>query len=160
MKDINNGFGLPIDHELQRKGRFVVKFLGDSRIPQWLVQSINIPTIENNKLGNIEIEFINIIGIPINGYILDIINDGKKILKDRNILIKILNKLFPKIHKVKPYLFSIEIIAIDPTGIEIEKWCVDITKIISVDFGSFYYGLNDCCTTRVILEPLNSKLIF
>lgn len=140
----------PFQYEYKRINRFMVEFPEELGLESWMVQNISKPKFENNKWQNIEIDFIDPIGPSASQKLHELIrlNNNKKF--------QILD-LFKK-HK-KP-IFEFTILALDPTGVEVEKWIICVKAILYVDFGKFDYNNDNITHLKMILKPLDCVLLF
>ena len=91
-------------------------------------------------MGNIKIEFINPIGPSTSQSLFEIVEFLKTNVNDCKTL------------------FSIKITSLDPTGVEVEEWVVNIEKVLTINFGELDYGDNDILKPFLILKPLNCIL--
>lgn len=126
---------LPIQFEPKRNNRFIVLFDKSINLPSWSVQKINKPKFTNNEWDNIKIDFIDPIGPSTS------------------------SKLF-ELCKTKNKDFTFEIISLDPTGVEIEKWLIVVENILTINFGDLDYSDDDIQKPYIVIKPSSCNLIF
>jgi len=143
-KEPTNFRPAPMEFEPRRTNRFFVEFPHLFNILAFTVQKINKPKLifKNNtyEWSNISIEFIDLIGPSTSQGLFRMI----EFCKDHQILMD----------NQRP-LFNFTITDLDPTGVEIGTWLVEVKEISSVDFGDCEYdnpGLQIC---KLSLKPLN-----
>jgi hypothetical protein len=133
-----------VAYEPRRTNRFIVDFPYMFNIPSYTVKKINKPklTFKDNTYvwSNILIEFIDLIGPSTSRGIFEMIQFCKnyQIAIDQN----------------QP-LFNFTIIDLDPTGVGVGTWTIEVKEISSVDFGDCEYdnpGLQIC---KLSIKPLN-----
>lgn len=137
-------FNVPSKIDIKRDNRFIVEFPKEFGIESYFIQGTTKPMWINGEWQNIQIEFIDPIGPSMSVAIVSLMEFFKK------------NK--PGFFSKKRSLFSINIKALDPTGVEVEKWTIGIEKLISVDFGSYHYGNDDIQKISLILKPSDCTL--
>ena len=127
------------DFEPKLNYRFKVEFPQELEIPKYSVISIDKPkfvTGTNDHTQGIwqpmEIIFVDLIGPSTSDALYKLKNGGLK---------------------------SLSIISLDPTGVEIEEWKIDIDYIMSIDFGNLDYGSNKIQKITMIISPSNCTLV-
>lgn len=138
-------FKMPTEIEPKRDSRFSVEFPIELNIESYLVQSISKPKLVNGKWENITTTLLDVVHPSTSDTIFKLIDYCKK------------NKsgIFSK----KKPLFTIKLKSLDATGFELEAWYINIEKLISVDFGNYDYGSNDIQKIKVVLKPLDCRLV-
>lgn len=138
----------PIYAEPRRNNRFMVEFPHLFDIPSFTVQKINKPKLvfKNNtyEWNNISIEFIDLIGPSTSNGLFRMI----EFCKDHQILMD----------NQRP-LFNFTITDLDPTGVNVGSWLIEVREISSVDFGDCEYDSRDIQTCKLVIKPLNCRLI-
>ena len=122
-----------IEYELYRKKRFVVVFPEKFEIQSYLVQKVNKPKMLHGVWQDFYFEFIDVVADSISPKIMDMLN-------------------YCNLNRNSP-LFTMVLVGLDPFGIEIERWTVQVSEIVSVDFGEYDYGNDDMQMVKVILRP-------
>jgi len=123
-------------YEPKRNNRFLVEFPEQFNVQQWVVQKINKPKFSDGKWENIKIEFIDPI-VP----------------STSQSLFKIVEFLKTNVNDSKT-LFNIKIKSLDPTGVEVEEWVVNVEKVLTINFGELDYGDVKIQQPYLILKPL------
>ncbi len=141
---------VPIQQEPKRNNRFIVEFPEIFQIESFLVQNSTKPTLilKNSKYHwkNIDIEFIDVIGPSTTRCIMNMVefyknNKKKWFQKKRNIL------------------FEFNLKLLDPVGVVIEHWQIQVEQLLMADFGHCDYhddGIQKC---KIRLKPYNCILI-
>lgn len=136
---------LPSQYEPKVSNRFIVEFPEHFNMPPYFIQSVTKPRLINrkwwmgNKWENIEIKTLDPIGPSMTSAVVEFIDFCE------------LNK--PSLFSKNRELFEFTIKALDPTGIEVEKWVIGVKKLISVDFGKFDYENKDLQVIKILLKP-------
>ena len=148
---------VPIEQEPKRKNRFVLEFPTELGIESYLVQTTGKPTLEINpteipfmntssfvagrsKWGTIEVKFIDVIGPSTTQKVMEWVRlhfesatgrMGYAIGYKKNLVLK----------------------ALDPTGVEVEKWTLIGSMITNVAFGDNDYSSDDLAEVTITLQP-------
>lgn len=146
--ELANFHQFPIAQEPKRVNRFIVTFPRVFRIESYLIQKITRPKFRlvngSYQWDNIEVDLIDVIG-PSTAHSLCTMAEFCK-----------------KIKETKPDnqpLFSFFINDLDPTGVEIGHWIIDVGELLLIDFGNYDYNDDDGIQTcRVILKPLRCRV--
>lgn len=145
---------VPVEHEPKFENRFIVCFPERFQMESFVVQKINRPSISLSPSGyewnNIEIEFLDLIGPSTTKRIYDIIKFCKREKKKKKWL------FFKRKENI---LFSIHLISLDPCGIEIERWVIEVKDVLSANFGEFDYTSDELQKCSITLKPFNCTLI-
>ena len=125
----------PLIYEPIRNNRFVVKFPSEIGIQSWTVDSISTPNIINGKWNNTNVNIMNLISENTPIRVLD------NLLKNKN--------------------FDVTFEFLDPTGVSIQKWIINIKKVISIDFGGLIeYGNDKINIISIVMETKKCNLSF
>ena len=117
-------FAPVIAAEPKRPNRFMVEFPHDFNIPSYVIQKITRPKlrfIENDyHWDNIELELIDLIGPSTTAGLMTMVEFCKNwdIARTNN----------------QP-LFSFLLTDLDPTGLNVGVWIIDVKELVLVDFG-------------------------
>lgn len=148
---------IPVEQEPKKKNRFVLEFPTELGIESYLVQTSGKPKLEignveipymnsstwvagRSKWGTIDIEFIDVIGPSTTQKINEWISlhfeaatglMGYAIGYKKNLVLK----------------------ALDPVGVEVEKWTLVGSFITSADFDSFDYGDEGFIKCKITIQP-------
>ena len=130
----------PMQHEPKRNDRFLVEFPKQFNIQPWCIQKINKPKFTDGKWEDIRIDFIDPIGPSTSRCLFKIVNFIESNSCDNR------------------KLFEVRIKSLDPTGVGVEEWVVNVEKVLTINFGELDYG--DCESQKpfLILKPLNCVL--
>jgi len=132
--------GIPFDYEPKRENRFFLEFPTELGIEEWKIQEVKRPSMTINA---VEIPFINETNYVAGKY------------KWETIDIKLIDTIGPststqimewvRLHAesltgrmgyAAGYKKNLIIKALDPTGVQVEKWFLEQCMITSVDFGN------------------------
>jgi len=127
-------------YEPKRNSRFLVEFPEQFNVQQWSIQKINKPKFSDGKWENIKVEFIDPIAPSTSQSLFKVVEFLKTNVNDSKTL------------------FSIKIKSLDPTGVEVEEWVINVEKVLTIDFGELDYGDDKIQQPYLILKPLNCIL--
>jgi len=130
----------PVEREPKRESSFVVEFPKESSIEPWFVRSIDRPKLVDLKWQNIEIEFIDVIAPSTSEALYKFV-------------------LFLQTQTENKILFSFYIKSIDPTGLEVEKWLINVAEVPLIDFGKYDYGDSKMQTCKMIVKPFSCIIV-
>lgn len=138
-----------INFEPKRIHRFMIEF---PNVNSYLIQKINKPKYINGKWSDIKIEFIDLISPSSSQQLFGLTNpkDYPIVFDERSFVDKLLGKP----------IFTFMIKALDPTGVVIENWTIDVKKIKSIDFGEFDYGNDGVAFLNLTIQPKKCVLNF
>ncbi len=146
---------IPIAQEPKRNNRFIVEFPEQFNIEPYVIQSTTKPRLTftqktfnlfniwkystvKSTWSNIEMTLFDPIGPSSSAAVVDLIK-------------------FCDVNQGDT-LFSFTIKALDPTGIEVETWTIDVDSLVSVDFGSYDYSKDGLQKITMILKPSDCRL--
>ena len=130
----------PKQYEPKRNNRFLVEFPEQFNVQQWGVQKINKPKFSDGKWENIKIEFIDPIAPSTSQSLFKIVEFLKTNVNDSKTL------------------FDVKIKSLDPTGVEVEEWVVNVEKVLTINFGELDYSDDKIQQPYLILKPLDCIL--
>jgi len=139
---------VPIYAEPRRNNRFMVEFPHMFNIEAFTVRNVNKPKfiLKDNCYvwSDISLEFIDLIGPSASRGLFNMIEFCKnhQILKDN-----------------KQPLFNFNITDLDPVGADIGTWVVEVEDLVLVDFGDCEYDSTEIQTCKLVIKPLNCRLI-
>lgn len=55
-------------------------------------------------------------------------------------------------------IFDFKIYSLDPVGIKIEEWVINVEKIVSINFGDLAHGDDNIQQPYLVIKPLNCVL--
>lgn len=129
------------NYEPKRNNRFIVEFPEQFKIKPYVVQKINKPKFTDGKWNDIKIEFIDLVGSSVS-----------------KSLCLVIDFLKTKIESENSILFDIDIYSLDPTGVKIENWVINVEKVVTINFGDLAYGDDNIQRPYLIVKPLNCVL--
>lgn len=148
---------VPVEQEPKRKNRFTLEFPTELGIESTLVQTSGKPSLEigsteipymnsstwvsgRYKWNTLDIEFIDVIGPSTTQKIMEWVRlhaesatgrQGYAIGYKKNLVLK----------------------ALDPTGVEVEKWTLIGCLITNASFDDFDYGADDVAKVKITIQP-------
>lgn len=130
-----------INFEPKRLHRFKVDF---PHVKDFTIQKIDKPKLVNGKWSDIKIELIDLVGPSTSQIVFGLTNplNYTIVFDKRSLLDKILGKP----------IFTITIYGLDPIGVEIEKWSIEIKRVKLINFGEYDYSNDGISTISLILE--------
>lgn len=148
---------VPIEQEPKRKNRFVLEFPTELGIESFLVQTSAKPSLNINKTEipymnsstfvagrsvwqEMEITFIDVIGPSTTQKVMEWVRLHFETATGR-------------MGYAVGYKKNLVLKALDPNGVEIEKWTLVGCQIVSTNFDSFDYGADDLAMVTVTIQP-------
>jgi len=129
-----------VNYEMKKNASFFVEFPEQFNIREWSLIKINKPKFKNGKWENIKMVFVDPIGPSTSESLFEVIRYLKE--KDRK------NEFF---------LFNIAINSLDPTGVVIERWVINVADVY-IDFGDLNYKNDKIQKVRMIVKPFDCYL--
>jgi hypothetical protein len=148
---------VPIEQEPKRKNRFTLEFPTELGIESYLVQTSAKPSLNINKTEipymntstfvagrsvwqEMEITFIDVIGPSTTQKVIEWIRLHFESATGR-------------MGYAVGYKKNLVLKALDPTGIEVEKWTLIGCQIVSANFDSFDYSADDLAMVTITIQP-------
>ncbi|MFA5068069.1 MAG: hypothetical protein WC466_08575 [Candidatus Izemoplasmatales bacterium] len=148
---------VPVEQEPKRKNRFVLEFPTELGIASFLVQTSGKPSMEINsteipymntstwvagrfKWSTIDIEFIDVIGPSTTQKIMEWVRLHAESATGR-------------MGYAIGYKKNIVMKALDPTGVEVEKWTLIGCTITNAAFDDNDYSSDDITKVKVTIQP-------
>lgn len=148
---------VPIEQEPKRKNRFVLEFPTELGIESYLVQTSGKPSMEINateipymntsswvagrfKWSTIEVKFIDVIGPSTTQKVMEWVRLHAESASGR-------------MGYAVGYKKNLVLKALDPTGVEVEKWTLIGCMIQNVAFGDYDYSADDLAEVTITLQP-------
>lgn len=149
--------GIPFDYEPKKKNRFFVEFADELGIEVWKVQTMARPKMSINpveihwinevnyvagkyKWEALEITFIDTIGPSTSTKLMEWVRLHAESLTGR-------------MGYAAGYKKTITIKALDPTGVEVEKWVLQQCMITNIDFGDNAQDDDEVQTVSLTVQP-------
>lgn len=148
---------VPIEQEPKRVNRFVLEFPSELGIDSFIVQTSGKPKMTINSVPieymntktfvsgkfffeTMDIEFIDVIGPSTTQKVQEWINLHAEAATGR-------------MGYAVGYKKNLVLKALDPTGVEVEKWSLVGCQITSADFGSYDYATDDVLKIKITIQP-------
>ncbi len=148
---------VPIDQEPKLKNRFVLEFPSDIGIESYLVQTAKKPSI---KIDKIEIPFMNTKSYMAGKYyfdemtitFIDVIgpSTSQKIMEWVRLHAE---PATGKMGYAVGYKKNLVLKALDPVGVEVEKWDLIGCQITSAEFDEYSYEANELLKVTLTIQP-------
>lgn len=147
----------PIEQEPKRKNRFYLEFPTELGFESYLVQTAGKPKIEigsteipfmntstwvagRYKWGTMDIEFIDVIGPSTTQKVMEWVRLHAE-------------SATGKMGYAVGYKKNLVLKALDPVGVDVEKWTLVGCQITNADFDSFDYGSDDVMKCKITIQP-------
>jgi len=148
---------VPVEQEPKRKNRFTLEFPTELGIDSYLVQTSGKPKIELNnveiqymntstfvagryKWGTLDIEFIDVIGPSTTQKVMEWVRLHAESATGR-------------MGYAIGYKKNLVLKALDPVGIEVEKWTMVGCFITNAEFDDYDYGADDLSKVKITIQP-------
>ena len=146
--------GIPFEYEPKRVNRFFAEFADELGIEVWKVQKFKRPSM---KINSVPIMFMNEQNYVAGRYTWDSLSIdfldpiGPSSSQQLMEWVRLhAESLTGRMGYAAGYKKNILLKALDPTGIEVEKWFLEQCQIVSIDFGENSY--EDDALTKITLE--------
>lgn len=147
----------PIEYELLRKNRFILRFPSDLGIQEWWVSSVTRPSYTSSKT---EIPFINTKNYVIGQYAWEEIT---LVLKDpigpsaSQAVMEWVRLHSESISGRQGYAVAYKrdlvLQMLDPNGVVVSQWILKEAMIVSAKFSELSYDGDDLATVDLTLQP-------
>ena len=149
--------GVPFDFEPKRENRFYAEFADELGIEVWKVQTFKRPTM---SINSVEIPFINETNYVAGKYkwetmdvtFIDTIGPSTTIQLMEWVRLHA-ESLTGRMGYAAGYKKNINLKALDPTGVEVEKWFIEQAQIVDVDFGTNDHSSDELQKITVTIQP-------
>lgn len=148
---------VPIEQEPKRKNRFYLEFPTELNIESYLVQTSGKPKLTINsveipyqntsnfvlgraKWETMDIEFLDVIGPSTTQKVLDWVRLG-------------FESATGQMGYAVGYKKNLVLKALDPVGVDVEKWTLIGCQITSYDTDSYDYGSDDIIKVKITIQP-------
>jgi len=135
-----------VTYEPKKKNRFLLNFPVEFELQQWIIFEATRPSmrVENDMIlwDDLTIKLRDPIGPSTSQKLMELIHPD------------INNN-----HKVKE-VFNLEIEMLDPTGVVVERWCVNNCNFKSIDFGSLSTDSDDLVVCTLVISVGEVILLF
>lgn len=148
---------VPIDQEPKLKNRFVLEFPSELGIESYLVQTAKKPSMKIEKItipymnsqsyvagkyyfDEMEISFIDVIGPSTSQKIMEWVRLHAE-------------PATGKMGYAVGYKKNLVLKALDPVGVEVEKWTLVGCQIVSASFDEYSYEANELLKCSITIQP-------
>jgi hypothetical protein len=149
--------GIPFEYEPKRVNRFFVEFPDELGIEVWKVQKIKRPS---KKINSVPIPFVNETNYVAGKYTWDEMtitfldpigpSTSQQVMEWVRLHAE---SLTGRMGYAAGYKKNLLLKALDPTGIEVEKWFLEQCMVTGVDFGDNDYTSDDLSNVVVTFQP-------
>jgi len=148
---------VPVEQEPKRKNRFVLEFPTELGIESYLVQTSGKPSLEINateipymntstwvsgryKWNTLDVEFIDVIGPSTTQKVMEWVRLHAESATGR-------------MGYAIGYKKNLVLKALDPTGVEVEKWTLIGCIISNASFDDYDYSADDVAKVKITIQP-------
>jgi hypothetical protein len=149
--------GVPFEYEPKRVNRFFAEFADELGIEVWKVQKFKRPSM---KINSVEINYMNERNYVAGRYNWDVMQVtfidpiGPSTSQQLMEWVRLhAESLTGRMGYAAGYKKNILLKALDPTGIEVEKWFLEQCMITSIDFGDNSYDEDTLTNVVIDLQP-------
>jgi len=149
--------GIPFEYEPKRINRFFAEFADELGIEVWKVQKFKRPSM---KINSVEINFMNERNYVAGRYNWDSMSVtfldpiGPSTSQQLMEWVRLhAESLTGRMGYAAGYKKNILLKALDPAGIEVEKWFLEQCQIVSIDFGDNSYDEDALTNITLELQP-------
>ncbi len=146
--------GIPMEFEPKRVNRFFAEFPDELGIEVWQVQEFKRPSL---NINSVPIQYLNHENYVAGRYNWDTMSIrfldpiGPSTSQQLMEWVRLhAESLTGRMGYAAGYKKDLRLKALDPTGIEVEKWSIEQAQIVSIDFGDNNY--EDDALTNITLE--------
>jgi hypothetical protein len=149
--------GIPFDYEPKRENRFFAEFADDLGIEVWKVQTFKRPAM---SINSVEVPFINETNYVAGKYkwetmditFIDTIGPSTSVQLMEWVRLHA-ESLTGRMGYAAGYKKNINLKALDPTGVEVEKWFLEQCMITNVSFGNNDMGSDELQMITLTIQP-------
>lgn len=154
----------PVQYELLRKNRFLLRFPSDLGIQEWWVSNCSRPGITNNS---VEIQFLNTSNYVIGRYTWDEINVTLRDPIGPSASQAVME--WVRLHSESvsgrqgyavAYKRDLILEMLDPTGTAVSQWIIKEAMITKASFSELDYAGDELATINLTLRPFYCILSF
>jgi len=149
--------GIPFNYEPKRVNRFFAEFADELGIEVWKVQKFKRPSM---KINSVQIDYMNERNYVAGRYTWEAMSltfldpIGPSTSQQLMEWVRLhAESLTGRMGYAAGYKKNILLKALDPTGIEVEKWFLEQCMITSIDFGENDYGTDDLTNITLEIQP-------
>lgn len=149
--------GMPFEYEPKRVNRFFAEFSDELGIEVWKIQKFKRPSM---KINSVPIPFVNQQNYVAGRYTWDEMSltfldpIGPSTSQQLMEWVRLhAESLTGRMGYAAGYKKNILLKALDPTGVEVEKWFIEQAMITGIDFGENDYSTDDLTNINVTIQP-------
>lgn len=149
--------GIPFEYEPKRVNRFFAEFSDELGIEVWKVQKFTRPKM---KINPVQIPFVNEMNYVSGRYTWDALSVtfldpiGPSTSQQLMEWVRLhAESLTGRMGYAAGYKKNILLKALDPTGVEVEKWFLEQCMITEIDFGENDYANDELTNVTLTLQP-------
>jgi len=149
--------GIPFNYEPKRVNRFFAEFADELGIEVWKVQKFKRPSM---KINSVQIDYMNERNYVAGRYTWEAMSltfldpIGPSTSQQLMEWVRLhAESLTGRMGYAAGYKKNILLKALDPTGVEVEKWFLEQCMITSIDFGENDYGTDDLTNITLEIQP-------
>jgi hypothetical protein len=149
--------GIPFDYEPKRVNRFYAEFANELGIEVWKIQKFKRPSM---KINSVAIPYMNEQNYVAGRYTWDTMSltfldpIGPSTSQQLMEWVRLhAESLTGRMGYAAGYKKNILLKALDPTGVEVEKWFLEHCMITSIDFGENDYGSDELTNITLEIQP-------
>ena len=149
--------GIPFNYEPKRVNRFFAEFADELGIEVWKVQKFKRPSM---KINSVQIDYMNERNYVAGRYTWEAMSltfldpIGPSTSQQFMEWVRLhAESLTGRMGYAAGYKKNILLKALDPTGVEVEKWFLEQCMITSIDFGENDYGTDDLTNITLEIQP-------
>lgn len=153
--------GIPMQYEPKRSNRFFAEF-GDIGVEVWKIQKFKRPSM---KINSVPIQFMNEQNYVAGRYTWDEMSltfldpIGPSTSQQLMEWVRLhAESLTGREGYAAGYKKNIILKAVDPTGVEVEKWTIEECMITGIDFGENSYEDDGLTTITLTIQPYRCVL--
>lgn len=149
--------GMPFEYEPKRVNRFFAEFSDELGIEVWKIQKFKRPSM---KINSVPIPFVNEQNYVAGRYTWDEMSitfldpigpsTSQQLMEWTRLHAE---SLTGRMGYAAGYKKNILLKALDPTGVEVEKWFIEQAMVTGVDFGDNDYGNDELTNITVTIQP-------
>ena len=149
--------GIPFEYEPKRVNRFFAEFANELGIEVWKVQKFKRPSM---KINSVQIDYMNERNYVAGRYNWETMSVtfidpiGPSTSQQLMEWVRLhAESLTGRMGYAAGYKKNILLKALDPTGVEVEKWFLEQCMITSIDFGDNDHGSDELSNITLELQP-------
>ena len=155
---------MPVPYEPKKQNRFILRFPSSLGINEWFVITASRPKI---AIGEVEIPFLNTSTWVAGRFTWDAIDVtfkdpiGPSAAQALMEWVRLhAESVTGRMGYAAGYKKDIELEMLDPTGVVVEKWILQVSMLTNVDFGSLDYSAEDIAEITATIRMDRCILVY